>query len=35
VVVERSEVRVFAMPPLRKVANPIETLFDGALPVER
>lgn len=33
--VERTEVRVMDMPPIRKVANALETLFDGAAPSER
>jgi tRNA(His) 5'-end guanylyltransferase len=32
---QRSEVRVFEMPPIRRVRNVVETLFEGAPPVER
>lgn len=32
---ERSEVRAFEMPPVRRLVNAIETLFHGANPVER
>lgn len=33
--VARTEVRVIDMPPIRRVANVIETVFDGAAPLER
>lgn len=33
--VVRSEVRVMDMPPIRRVANVVETIFEGAAPCER